>query len=40
MKKCKLCDEEFENKEQDICEYYLYGTKLSKEDWERKRKYS
>jgi len=28
------------NKEQDICEYYLYGVKLTKEEWEKKRKYS
>jgi|TARA_R100001509_G_scaffold154216_1_gene115651 hypothetical protein len=26
------------NKEQKIKEYYLYGVKLTKEDWERKRK--
>jgi len=28
------------NKEQKIKEYYLYGVKMTKEEWERKRKYS
>ena len=28
------------NKKQDIKEYYLYGVKLSKEAWEKKRKFS
>tara|TARA_R110002110_G_scaffold103397_2_gene261291 strand:- start:1020 stop:1214 length:195 start_codon:yes stop_codon:yes gene_type:complete len=28
------------NKEQKIKDYYLYGVKLSKEAWEKKRKFS
>lgn len=28
------------NKEQKIKEYYLYGVKMSKDEWEKKRKYS
>lgn len=28
------------NKTQDITEYYLYGVKCTKEDWDKKRKYS
>ena len=28
------------NKEQKIKEYYLYGVKMTKDEWEKKRKYS
>jgi len=28
------------NKKQDISEYYLYGVKLTKDEWEKKRKFS
>ena len=28
------------NKEQKIKEYYLYGVKLTKDDWDKKRKFS
>ena len=28
------------NKKQDIKEYYLYGVKMEKGDWEKKRKFS
>ena len=28
------------NKENKIKDYYLYGVKLSKDDWDKKRKFS
>tara|TARA_B100000287_G_scaffold28998_1_gene27283 strand:+ start:459 stop:656 length:198 start_codon:yes stop_codon:yes gene_type:complete len=28
------------NKEQKIKDYYLYGVRMSKEEWDKKRKYS
>ena len=28
------------NKDQKIKEYYLYGIKMTKDEWEKKRKYS
>jgi len=28
------------NKEQQIKEYYLYGVKMKKDEWEKKRKFS
>jgi len=28
------------NKEQKIKDYYLYGVKMTKDEWEKKRKYS
>ena len=28
------------NKKQEINEYYLYGVKLTKDDWNKKRKFS
>tara|TARA_R110002020_G_scaffold140350_4_gene311823 strand:- start:9291 stop:9485 length:195 start_codon:yes stop_codon:yes gene_type:complete len=28
------------NKEQKVKDYYLYGVKLSKEEWDKKRKFS